>query len=165
MTFEQLIRQDLMDAVKASLPAIALDDSGEPETARVLVTERDFADDEPRSYRLGVAGNPPQMTVAKATADVTVTAQLELHGKQRTDLEGLFAALLAADSVVWNWRGYPVRVDRRLLATRLAKVDTGVLREVVQVVYTAPYLETKQLPVIGDESWFDGWDYQVEPLS
>lgn len=164
-TFEQLIRTDLMAVVHAALPAIALDESGEPETARVLVTERDFSDDEPRSYNLAVAGDPPQLTVAKVTADVTVTAQLEIYGKQRGDLENLFAAMLATDSVVWNWCGCQVRVARKLLNTRLSALPTGVLREVVQVTYTAPYFETKQLPVIADESWFDGWDYTVEPLS
>lgn len=165
MTFEQLIRQDLMNAVHAALPAIKLDESDEPETARVLVTDRDFASDEPRRYKLGVTGDPLQMVIAKVLADVTVTAQLELHGSQRDDLEPLFAALLAADSVVWNWRGYSVRVDRRLLATRLVSLPTGVLREVVQVVYTAPYFVTKNLPVVADGSWFDGWEYEVEARS
>jgi len=161
VTFEELIRQDLMTAAHAALPAIALDESGEPETARVLVSERAFNRERPRSYKLGVAGDPPTMTIVRVTADVEVTAQLELHGKQRSDLEALFAALLAESSVVWSWQGYEVRVDRQLTATRLEKLETGVLRELVLVDYSAPYFDAKQLPVIADASWFDGWNFEV----
>ena len=161
MTFEELIRQDLMNAAKAALPALAQDGEGEPAQAQVFVVARDFDRSNPRQYRVGFGGDPVKMTVAKVTADVKVTAELALHAPEQLALEPLFATLLDAASLVWNWLGNEIRVERELTRTRLADVKTS-LRESVLVTYTAPYLKLRELPVITDETWFDGWQYQVE---
>lgn len=168
MTFEQLIRKDLMDAVHAAIPSIALDGSGEPETCRVLITARDFDRDNPRVYRIGhvTSGSGDDATTtfrtAKVLADVRVEASLQVHATTQMDLEALFAALLARrHGVVWNWRGYQVRVEAELVRTRLVAVDPHVVETVV-VTYSAPYFEIESAPVMTDASWFDGWTYQVE---
>jgi hypothetical protein len=163
-TFEQIIRKDLMDAVHAAMPALTLDAKGEPDTARVLLVERDFAYDNPRQYRLrGLAEgyDAPHTIVAKVTTDVTVTAMLEIHGVQRADLEALFEALLSATSILANWRGYEVRIGRTLRSTKIGKLDNGVQRELVLVEYTAPYFSVTDVPQIAAASWFDGWKWTI----
>lgn len=168
MTFEQLIRKDLMDAVHAALPSIALDATGEPEVCRVLITARDFDRDNPRRYKIGhiTVGSGDGATtthrMARVMADVRVEASLQIHAAAQLDLEALFDALLVRrHGVIWNWRGYQVRVEAELARTRLVAVDPHVVETVV-VVYSAPYFEIESAPVMTDESWFDGWTYQVE---
>jgi len=161
MIFEQLIRQDLMAAAKAALPALKLDGTSEPAQAQVFLVARDFDRTNPRSYRVGFGGSPLQMTVAKVTADVTVTAELAIGAEAQIDLEPLLAALLDTHSLLWNWRGNEMRVERTLARTRLADAKTA-LRESIYVTYTAPYFKLRDLPVIADASWFDDWHYKVE---
>lgn len=161
MTFEQLIRQHVMAQINQALPGIPLDAKGEPNTARVLIAARDFSYDDLRKYKLGVSGNPLTLQIAKVIGDMTVTAAIELHSKDQMDIEPLLAILLAADSVVWTWRGYEIRVGQSLANTRLADIGPA-LRETIQVRFEAPYIDVTSLPVISDGSFFDGWNYTME---
>lgn len=160
MTFEQLIRQDLMQAVKTAYPALAVDSKDEPKVCRVLITERDFDRSNPRRDHLGAGGDPKSLTLVEIRADATYRATLEFHAEDRPDIEKLLAALLADEDVNWTWMGYPVRVERLLQNTRLAKGDNALVDR-INVDYIAPYFEVKNIPVITDESWFDGWNYDI----
>jgi len=160
MTFEQLIRLSLMDAVKAAYPDIAVDDKGEPTVCRVLITARDFDRDDSRKYQIGTGGQPKQLLTLKVTADLKVRAALQFHASQRPDLEALFESLLQNDSLIWTWRGYEIRISRELIQTRLRNVEAAI-KESIELDFEAPYFDPRNIPLIADASWFDGWQYEV----
>lgn len=163
-TLHELIRNHLMDLVHQVFPNITLDGSGEPETARVLFPKRTFDHDEPRKYKLGTSGEPMTTKYIHVTADVLIRAELQLHSKDQMDLDMFLEAALQSDSVVWNWRGHSVRVTRNLTDTNLRDLNQFV-RESVYFEFSAPFFKQKNIPVIADESYFDGWEFSIEEAS
>ena len=164
-TFEELIRQDLMALVHRFFPTIVLDATGEPNTARVLTAGREFDRSTPRLYKAQVpASNPPQADLYRVTADVSVTAALELHSARQLDagalIEELLRGSLPAQGPAWTWRGRSVRVIRTLVRTRLADIKT-CFKETFEVSYQAPFFSVRRAPQIADETWFDGWEPAV----
>lgn len=165
MTFEQLIRADLMNAVTTHVPAIELDGGGEPKDIQVVTRDREFDHDYSRKIKIHADhapdAPPATMEILEATAMVRVPALLTVNtARDPRDLDALMESLLATDSVVWTWRGRSIRVGRMLLRTR-AEDREAVMAETLTVNYEAPYFKSKSAPVIPNESWFDGWDFGV----